>query len=56
MSAQISSQYVSGVLLAAPLARAPLALQLKEDKPISEPYIDITIGMMKVSEEGREAG
>ena len=49
MSAQISSQYVSGVLLAAPLAKSPLTLQLKEDKPISEPYIDMTIGMMKVA-------
>ena len=48
MSAQISSQYVSGVLLAAPLAKAPLSQKLKEDKPISEPYIDMTLGMMKV--------
>jgi pentafunctional AROM polypeptide len=47
MSATISSQYVSGILLAAPLARGPVALQLLEDKPISEPYIDMTVSMMK---------
>ena len=47
MSAQISSQYVSGVLIAAPLAKGPVALQLLEDKAISEPYIDMTVGMMK---------
>ncbi|KAJ1469934.1 EPSP synthase-domain-containing protein [Baffinella frigidus] len=47
MSAQISSQFVSGVLLAAPLAQGPVTLQLVEDKAISEPYIDMTIGMMK---------
>jgi len=32
MSAQISSQFVSGVLLAAPLAQGPVTLQLVEDK------------------------
>ena len=47
MSAQISSQFVSGILLAAPLAQGPISLQLLEDKAISEPYIDMTIGMMK---------
>ncbi len=56
MSAQISSQYVSGVLLAAPLAKAPLSLRLKEDKPISEPYIDMTLGMMKVRPPGLTSG
>ncbi|EKX49636.1 hypothetical protein GUITHDRAFT_67756, partial [Guillardia theta CCMP2712] len=47
MSAQISSQYVSGILLAAPLAQGDLTLQLEEDKPISEPYVDMTVGMMR---------
>jgi pentafunctional AROM polypeptide len=47
MSATVSSQYVSGILLAAPLANGPVALQLLEDKPISEPYIDMTVSMMK---------
>ena len=47
MSATISSQFVSGILLAAPCANGDVTLQLKEDKAISEPYIDMTVGMMK---------
>jgi pentafunctional AROM polypeptide len=38
---------VSGILLAAPMAEGDVTLQLIEDKAISEPYIDMTIGMMK---------
>jgi pentafunctional AROM polypeptide len=47
LSATISSQFVSGILLAAPMAEGDVTLQLIEDKAISEPYIDMTIGMMK---------
>jgi 3-phosphoshikimate 1-carboxyvinyltransferase len=40
----VSSQFVSALLMAAPLAAAPLALLV--DGAVSRPYIDMTIGMM----------
>lgn len=44
-SASQSSQYISAVLMAAPLARKPVCIQL--DGPItSEPYIEMTLNMM----------
>lgn len=46
LSASISSQYVSSILMCAPYAREPVTLVLK-GKPISELYIDMTIDMMK---------
>jgi pentafunctional AROM polypeptide len=46
LAATVSSQYVSSILLAAPYAREPITLSLVGGKPISQPYIDMTIAMM----------
>ncbi|KAB5585386.1 EPSP synthase-domain-containing protein [Coniochaeta sp. 2T2.1] len=46
LSATISSQYVSSLLMAAPYAKQPVTLRLVGGKPISQPYIDMTISMM----------
>lgn len=48
LAATISSQYVSSILMAAPFARSPVTLRLVGGKPISQPYIDMTISMMRV--------
>jgi len=47
LSATFSSQYVSSILMCAPLAKMPVTLRLKEGKPISQTYIDMTLAMMK---------
>jgi pentafunctional AROM polypeptide len=46
LAATVSSQYVSSLLMAAPYAREPVTLKLVGGKPISQPYIDMTIAMM----------
>ncbi|HMZ38261.1 MAG: 3-phosphoshikimate 1-carboxyvinyltransferase [Leptospirales bacterium] len=46
LSGNVSSQFISAVLLAAPLASKPLTLEVPGD-PVSKPYIDMTISMMK---------
>lgn len=46
LAATISSQYVSSLLMAAPYAKHPVTLRLVGGKPISQPYIDMTISMM----------
>ncbi|KAF4446314.1 3-phosphoshikimate 1-carboxyvinyltransferase [Fusarium austroafricanum] len=46
LAATISSQYVSSILMAAPYAKNPVTLRLVGGKPISQPYIDMTIAMM----------
>ncbi|GKT49448.1 pentafunctional AROM polypeptide [Colletotrichum spaethianum] len=46
LSATISSQYVSSILMAAPYAKKPVTLRLVGGKPISQFYIDMTIAMM----------
>ncbi|KJZ78889.1 Pentafunctional AROM polypeptide [Hirsutella minnesotensis 3608] len=46
LAATVSSQYVSSILLAAPYAKRPVTLRLVGGKPISQPYIDMTISMM----------
>ena len=38
-----SSQYLSGLLLAAPLAKAPLVVTLGGDKAVSWPYVGLTL-------------
>ena len=38
-----SSQYLSGMLLAAPLCRAPLRLTLSGEKAVSWPYVGLTL-------------
>ena len=40
----ISSQYLSALLMAAPLARAPVEIQTAV--PVSRPYVDMTTGLM----------
>ena len=46
LSATISSQYVSSILLTAPYCATPVELKLVGDKVISQLYIDMTIQMM----------
>lgn len=47
LSASVSSQYVSSILLCAPYAQEPVTLELTGGQVISQPYIDMTIAMMK---------
>lgn len=46
LSASVSSQYVSSILLCAPYAREEVHLELTGDVVISQAYIDLTIAMM----------
>lgn len=46
LSAKISSQYVSSILLCAPYAQEPVTLELVGGEVISQLYIDMTISMM----------
>lgn len=46
LSATLSSQYVSSILMCAPYAKKPVTLRLVGGKPISQTYIDMTIAMM----------
>ncbi|EPQ51509.1 Pentafunctional AroM protein [Gloeophyllum trabeum ATCC 11539] len=47
LAASVSSQYVSSILLCAPYAREEVTLELTGGQVISQPYIDMTIAMMK---------
>ncbi|KAF7377655.1 Pentafunctional AROM polypeptide [Mycena sanguinolenta] len=47
LAASVSSQYVSSVLLCAPYAKEPITLELTGGQVISQPYIDMTIAMMR---------
>ncbi|KAJ3261381.1 3-dehydroquinate dehydratase (3-dehydroquinase) [Boothiomyces macroporosus] len=47
LSASVSSQYVSSILISAPYAQNEVLLDLTGDSVISQPYIDMTIAMMK---------
>jgi pentafunctional AROM polypeptide len=47
LAASVSSQYVSSILLCAPYAAEPITLELIGGQVISQPYIDMTIAMMK---------
>ncbi|KAJ3396460.1 3-dehydroquinate dehydratase (3-dehydroquinase) [Lobulomyces angularis] len=47
LSASISSQYVSSILMSAPYAVNPVTLILTGNAVVSQPYIDMTISMMK---------
>lgn len=47
LSASISSQYVSSILLCAPYATEEVELALTGGQVISQPYIDMTISMME---------
>jgi pentafunctional AROM polypeptide len=46
LAATVSSQYVSSILMCAPYSKEPVTLRLVGGKPISQPYIDMTIAMM----------
>ncbi|KAI8916776.1 EPSP synthase-domain-containing protein [Powellomyces hirtus] len=46
LSASVSSQYVSSILISAPYAKEPVTLDLSGEHVISQPYIDMTIAMM----------
>ncbi|KAK5126142.1 hypothetical protein LTR85_011497 [Meristemomyces frigidus] len=46
LTAKVSSQYVSSILMCAPYAKQAVTLRLVGDKVISQPYIDMTIAMM----------
>ncbi|EMD00886.1 hypothetical protein BAUCODRAFT_187934 [Baudoinia panamericana UAMH 10762] len=46
LTAKVSSQYVSSILMCAPYAKKPVTLRLVGDKVISQPYIDMTVAMM----------
>ncbi|KII85332.1 hypothetical protein PLICRDRAFT_44602 [Plicaturopsis crispa FD-325 SS-3] len=47
LAASVSSQYVSSILLCAPYAQTPVVLELTGGQVISQPYIDMTIAMMR---------
>lgn len=47
LAASVSSQYVSSILLCAPYAREAVTLELVGGAVISQPYIDMTIAMMR---------
>jgi 3-phosphoshikimate 1-carboxyvinyltransferase len=46
MRADISSQFLSGLLMAAPFAQAPIQIELV-GPVVSEPYIEMTLSMMR---------
>jgi pentafunctional AROM polypeptide len=48
LSAQVSSQFVSSVLLSGPYASSSITLKLQGETIVSEPYIDMTIQLMKI--------
>lgn len=47
LAASVSSQYVSSILLCAPYASSPVRLELTGGQVISQPYINMTISMMR---------
>lgn len=47
LSASVSSQYVSSILMAAPYAVSSVELDLSGDAVVSQLYIDMTVAMMK---------
>ncbi len=46
LSGQISSQYLSSILIAAPYAQSPVVIEIIDDL-VSKPYVDVTIDIMK---------
>jgi pentafunctional AROM polypeptide len=47
LAANISSQFVSSILMAAPFAQSPVILKLDAGEVVSQTYIDMTLSMMK---------
>ena len=58
LAASVSSQYVSSILLCAPYAAADVVLELVGGQVISQPYIDMTVAMMRAfgADVRRDAG
>lgn len=48
ISMEESSQYLSGLLLAAPLARRPLTIMVGGEKAVSWPYVGLTLQTMEL--------
>eukprot|EP00123_Amoebidium_parasiticum_P017496 comp23872_c0_seq2/m.41864 comp23872_c0_seq2/g.41864 ORF comp23872_c0_seq2/g.41864 comp23872_c0_seq2/m.41864 type:complete len:823 (-) comp23872_c0_seq2:45-2513(-) len=46
LAANISSQYVSSILISAPYAQAPVNLDLTGGEVVSQPYIDMTLQLL----------
>jgi 3-phosphoshikimate 1-carboxyvinyltransferase len=46
MSGSVSSQFLTSLLLAAPLARGPVTVEV-EGEQVSKPYLEITVQMMR---------
>ena len=46
LAAKVSSQFVSSLLMCSPYAKQPVTLKLVGGKPVSQPYIDMTVAMM----------
>lgn len=46
ISGKISSQYLSALLMASPLANGDVTIEIK-DELISKPYVDMTVGLMR---------
>lgn len=46
VDARVSSQFLSGLLMAAPCARAPVTVFVP-DEPVSQPYVTMTVRMMQ---------
>jgi len=46
LGATVSSQFVTAILMCAPYAKHPVTLRLIGGKPVSQPYIQMTIAMM----------
>mmetsp|Transcript_69235 Transcript_69235/g.150674 ORF Transcript_69235/g.150674 Transcript_69235/m.150674 type:complete len:450 (+) Transcript_69235:86-1435(+) len=46
ISGKISSQFLSALLMAAPLAKETVIVEIK-DELVSKPYVDMTVGLMK---------
>ena len=47
VSLEDSSQYLSGLLLAAPLAKGPMRIGISGDKAVSWPYVALTLQVMQ---------
>lgn len=46
LSGKVSSQFISAILLAAPLAQAEAIELILPEEPVSKPYIDLTLAML----------
>lgn len=48
LSGSVSSQYLTALLMAAPLAEGPGAIEIRiTDELVSQPYVDMTIKLME---------